>query len=283
MDLCMNIDAATHILNKVCLSISTQTDHISTQTCPISTQTNLIAITVEEKVSVSTQTNLVLVFTLKGNQEPKQILGKSKKQKRLDPVIMEPKFIEIERDTPKIQHGVIEEKIQELKPIHKDLQLRALILEAFPDSNAFLQWCLEHFNVWIWSAYDLYELNKCIDTIFLEFRRKFTDIWGRDQCFWKFSIHFKKQAHFWDKNVEYRPNNTLIIDSTSYMLFYNIRRCCVTLPQMTISERINYLSGTLCDQLWKWLIAPNRIEYSDIISRLIPLDEESLSKYHGIH
>ncbi|KAH7414990.1 hypothetical protein KP509_14G022300 [Ceratopteris richardii] len=222
-------------LNKVSVS----TDPILTQTCPIPTQTNLIATTIEQKVSVSTQNNLVLVFTPKGNQEPKQILGKSKKRKRLD--------------------------------------------HAFLDSNAFLQWSLEHFNVWIWSAYDLEYVNKCIDTIFLMFMRTFMDIWGRDQCFWNFSIHFKKLAHFWDKNVEYGPDNTLIIDTTTYRLFHNIGRCCLTFPNMTISERLNYLSGTLCDQLWKWLIAPNRIEYADIISRLIPLDEESLSIYHAIH
>ncbi|KAH7302672.1 hypothetical protein KP509_23G082100 [Ceratopteris richardii] len=224
-------------LNKV--SVSTQIDPISTQTCPISTQTSLIATTIEQNVSVSTQTNPVLVFTPKGNQEPKQILGKSKKRKRLD--------------------------------------------HAFLDNNAFLQWCLEHFNVWIWSAFDLEEVNKCIDTIFSMFKRKFMDIWGRDRCFWNFSIHFKKLAHFWDKNVEYGPDNTLIIDTIVYKLFYNIRRCCLMLPKMKISERLNYLSGTLCDQLWKWLIAPNCIEYADFISRLIPLDEESLSIYHGIH
>ncbi|KAH7437414.1 hypothetical protein KP509_05G070100 [Ceratopteris richardii] len=176
-----------------------------------------------------------------------------------------------------------EEEIHELKPVHKDLQPRALILEvevfmnirskqAFPDNNAFLQWCFEHFNVWIWSAYDVDDVKKCIDTIFPMFRRKFIDIWGRDQCFWNFSIHFKKLTHLWDKNVEYRPDNTLIIDTTAYRLFYNIRRCCLTLPKMTINERLNYLSGTLCDQLWKWLIAPNYIEYVDIISRLITLD-----------
>ncbi|KAH7404495.1 hypothetical protein KP509_15G028800 [Ceratopteris richardii] len=192
-------------------------------------------------------------------------------------------FMENAKRNLQIQHGLREEEIQELKHIHKNLQPRALILEAFPDSNAFLQWCLEHFNVWIWSAYDLDEVNKCIDTIFPMFRRKFMDIWGRDQCFWSFSIHFKKLDHFWDKNVEYRPDNTLIINTISYRLFYNIRRCCLMLPKMTISERLNYLLGTLCDQLWKWLIAPNCIEYVDIISRLIPLDEESLSIYHGIH
>ncbi|KAH7446353.1 hypothetical protein KP509_01G052500 [Ceratopteris richardii] len=74
------------------------------------------------------------------------------------------------------------------------------------------------------------------------------------------------EAEHKDDRKEKKPNKRL---------FYNIRRCCLTLPKMTISERLNYLSGTLCDQLWKWLIAPNRIEYADTISRLIPLDEES--------
>ncbi|KAH7299680.1 hypothetical protein KP509_24G023900 [Ceratopteris richardii] len=151
------------------------------------------------------------------SSKPKQIPCKSKKQKRLDHVVMEPKFIEIERDPPKIIHGLIEEEIQGLKLARKDLQPRALILE--------------------------------VD----------------------------------DRNVEYGPKNTLIIDIATYRMFYNIKRCCLTLPKLTISERRNYLSGTLCGQLWKWLIAPNCIEYVDIIFRAIPLDEERLAIYHGIH
>ena len=117
---------------------------------------------------------------------------------------------------------------------------------------------------------------KCVARFFLKWRQHFKGHWTRENCEQNDVARFKRLSDFWDTWPDYNADNTLILDTEHFRHYFNIRKCCLILPD-EIPE--HYLVKTLSCQLATWLWTPYRARYADHICREVPLTNKSLAIY----
>ena len=201
-------------------------------------------------------------------------------------VTAEPELIEIDRVLP--ESGVTAEEFEEWKPKPLEVERRALILELDKvlmsvrymtprrDANQFLEWVVQYFDLFIWSEKPKSDVLKCLARFFPKWRSHFKGQWARENCEQMEAARFKRLSDFWATWPDYNADNTLILDTEHFRHFFNIRRCCLILPE-EIPEQ--YLVETLSCQLGAWLCSPYRAQYADNICRLVPMTSKSCAVY----
>ena len=208
------------------------------------------------------------------------------KRKRTPVVSAEPELIEIDRILP--ENGVTAAQFQEWKPKPLEVERRALILELDKvlmsvrymqprrDANQFLEWAVQYFDLFIWSEKPKSDVWKCLARFFPKWRSRFKGQWARENCEQMEAARFKRLSDFWATWPEYNADNTLILDTEHFRHYFNIRRCCLILPEEMPEQ---YLVQTVSCQLGAWLWTPYRAQYADNICRLVPLTSKSLAVY----
>ena len=208
------------------------------------------------------------------------------KRKRNPIVSTEPEILEIDRVLPSC--GVTEAEFQQWKPKPLEEEKRALILELDKvlasmrvmtprrDANQFLEWVVQHFDLFVWSEKPRTDVWKCLERCFPKFKQHFKGVWARENCDLQDVARFKLLENWWTYWPEYNADNTLIVDTEHFRHYYNIRRCCLVVPEELPD---NYLVQTLSRQLSAWLWTPYRARYADHICREVPLTSKSLAVY----
>lgn len=138
--------------------------------------------------------------------------------------------------------------------------------------HEFLDWCIQFFDVFIWSACRRNKVFQIIDKVFPEQKPKFAGILSQEHCSkatWLMHdrvVFFKDLEKFWTHYPLYNTKNTLIIDDSHYKVFDNKIGSWLIVPELYhqhSKEMCNFLKGDLRDWLFLWLQNENRQMYTD--------------------
>ena len=131
------------------------------------------------------------------------------------------------------------------------------------DAHEFLDWCIQFFNVFIWSACRSTKLSGIIDKVFPQQKPKFAGVLSQEHCSkptWVVQnrqVFFKNLETFWALHPMYNKKNTLIIDDSYYKVFKNDRGTWLIVPetyhQPESKERYSFLTEDLRNWLFLWL------------------------------
>ena len=130
------------------------------------------------------------------------------------------------------------------------------------NAHEFLDWCIQFFHVFIWSACRRTKLFQVIDKVFPRQKPKFAGILSQEHCSkasWLMQsrqVFFKKLETFWDLYPLYNTKNTLIVDDSYYKVFGNASRTWLIVPQLYhqhSKEMCNFLKEYFRDWLFLWL------------------------------
>ena len=144
------------------------------------------------------------------------------------------------------------------------------------DANQFLSWVVQYFDLFIWSEKPHSDVWKCVERFFPKWKQHFKGEWARENCDQKDVARFKILSDWWTMWLEYNVDNTLIVDTEHFWHYFNLRRCCLIVPEEMPDK---YLVETLSCQLAAWFWTPYRARYADHVCREVPLTIKSLVVY----
>ena len=147
------------------------------------------------------------------------------------------------------------------------------------DANQFLECAVQYFDLFIWNEKPHTYVWKCVERFFLKWRQHFKAQWTRENCEQKDVARFKRLSYFWATWPYYNADNMLILDTKHFRHYFNIRRCCLILPNEMPKH---YLVKTLSCQLATWLWTLYRAQYADHICREVPLTSKILAVYRRL-
>ena len=139
------------------------------------------------------------------------------------------------------------------------------------DAHEFLDWCIEFFHVFVWSACRRPKLCGIIDAVFPQQKLKLAGILSQEHCSkssWLLEdrqVFFKNLHTFWGLHPSYNDKNTLMIDDSYYKVFNNEKGTWLIVPQLhhqIAEERSTFLKDELRNWLFLWLQNEDRQEYT---------------------
>ena len=139
------------------------------------------------------------------------------------------------------------------------------------NAHEFLDWCIQFFHVFIWSAFRRTKIFQVIDKVFPRQKPKLAGILSQEHCSkssWLVQsrqVFFKKLETFWDLYPLYNTKNTLIVDDSYYKVFGNASGTWLIVPQLYhqhSKEMCNFLKEDLRDWLFLWLQNESRQQYT---------------------
>ena len=139
------------------------------------------------------------------------------------------------------------------------------------DAHKFLDWCIQFFDVFIWSACRRPKLSRIIDVVFPQQKLKFAGVLSQEHCSkakWLVQnrqVFFKNLHTFWGLHPSYNKKNTLILDDSYYKVFENEQGTWLIVPPLhhqTMEERYSFLIEELTNWLFLWLQNEDRQEYT---------------------
>ncbi len=169
---------------------------------------------------------------------------------------------------------VVEPRFGEKPPAYADEMLKYDVLDkqvfCRKDSHFFLDWCLQFFNVFIWSTSLSRKVMSICNTIFPEQVPKITGFFSQAHCTqrsWQIQrkpVFMKDLSLFWKHTPGYNAQNTLIIDNSFYKVFQNPPQTWLVTPSLghqSAEQREKFLTDTLKSWLFLWLQTDDREAY----------------------
>lgn len=94
-----------------------------------------------------------------------------------------------------------------------------------PYAHNFLEFCLENFDVALWSSRKMKNLESIVD-MFPNIRNKLIFCWDQNNCMTIYTtegrpLHFKELANIWETYPQYDESNTLLVDDDPYKAIQN--------------------------------------------------------------
>ena len=136
------------------------------------------------------------------------------------------------------------------------------------DSHQFLDWCIQFFNVYIWSTSRRLKVHAILDTVFKEQRERLAGILSQEHCRKKPWMVlnkpvFLKHLHtLWEC---FGRNDSLIIDDSMYKVCKNLEGTWLITPKLkdqTVEQRQRFLLDKLTPWLFLWLQSEDRSTYT---------------------
>lgn len=139
------------------------------------------------------------------------------------------------------------------------------------DAFTFLDFCMQWFEVWIWSTNRLQRTRRILELCFPRHHQKFKVVAGHAACQktdlligYRFVYH-KNLDVAWRIFHDLDGNNTLIFDDTLYNVMWNMPGTYLIFPKMwnqNIEELQSFLETTISAWLLGWIYAKNKREYT---------------------
>ena len=171
---------------------------------------------------------------------------------------------------------VVESQYDEKDPLYSSKLIKYPINQyryvlCHKDAHEFLDWCIQFFDVFIWSACRRTKLFEIINRVFSQQLSKIAGVLSQEHCSkatWivqSRQVFFKKLETFWGLHPLYNKKNTLIIDDSFYKVFFgNPQGNSLIVPQLyhqTSEQRITFLKEDLRNWLFLWLQNDDRQKY----------------------
>ena len=178
---------------------------------------------------------------------------------------------------------------------HKpDAKLRRVKLFARPHMRAFVQWCLYHFHVAIWSSATRENAELLSHFVFGEnFRENTAFVWGQDQCRQTGLKHrhdrhkpvvLKELRRIW-QDAElgrcFDHHNTLLIDDSAHKSCMNPAHTAIHPPAWTCDMQDDDMlgPGSVLTEFLQGLVCAGQV--APYVAQCDPF-EVSLSAEHGL-
>ena len=144
---------------------------------------------------------------------------------------------------------------KKVKPNYKhDLKIGQVKIWIRPHAKTFLKYCLENFNIAIWTSVKIKNILPILDALFNEEdKNKLVFIWGQEQCTpsgkktyknWHKEVFYKEIKKVWNEFSGYGSWNTLLIDEDKYKARKNIPFSSIHPKAWTGQENDNFLIDT---------------------------------------
>lgn len=171
--------------------------------------------------------------------------------------------------TIEMQHGdVFSDWAKHMHLVEESTSIWHLIRK---DAFTFLDFCMQWFEVWIWSASRLQRTRRILELCFPQHHQKFKVIAGQAACQktdlligYQFVYH-KNLDVAWNIFHDLDGNNTLIFDDALYRVMWNMPGTYLIFPKMwnqSTKELQNFLATTISAWLLGWIYAKNKREYT---------------------
>lgn len=140
-----------------------------------------------------------------------------------------------------------------------------------PDGEAFLDFCFECFEIWIWSSYKTTKAQHIMETCFPRHYQKIEVFMGNKECqnsnimMGYKRVYHKNLSLVWKVFDDLDASNTLIFDDTPYRVMWNMRGTYLIFPKMyrqTPQQLQSFLEGTIIPWLLGWLYAKSKRTYT---------------------
>lgn len=140
-----------------------------------------------------------------------------------------------------------------------------------PDTEDFLDFCFEYFELWIWSCYNLTKSQRIIETCFPRHYQKIKMFMGNKNCqnsnimIGYKRVYHKKLSLVWKMFDDLDAGNTLIFYDTSYRVMWNKPGNYLIFLKMwtqTPDHLQRFLVRIIIPWLCGWLIAKNKMSYT---------------------
>lgn len=178
---------------------------------------------------------------------------------------------------------------------HKpDAKLRRVKLFARPHMRAFVQWCLHHFHVAIWSSATRENAELLSHFVFGEnFRENTAFVWGQDHCRQTGLMHrhdrhkpvvLKELRRIWqdrDLGRSFDHHNTLLIDDSAHKACMNPAHTAIHPPAWTCDMQDDDMlgPGSVLTEFLQGLVCAGQV--APYVAQCDPF-EVSLSAEHGL-
>lgn len=140
-----------------------------------------------------------------------------------------------------------------------------------PDTEMFLDFCAEYFELWIWSCYNLTRVKHITQKCFPEHYIKFKVFMSNKNCqnpnimlgFTR--VYHKNLSDIWKIFEDLDANNTLIFDDTPYRVMWNMPGTYLIFPKMwrqTSEQLQSFLWEKIVPWLLGWLYARDKRVYT---------------------
>ncbi len=139
------------------------------------------------------------------------------------------------------------------------------------DAFTFLDFCMEWFEVWIWSANRLQRTRRILELCFPQHHQKFKVVAGQAACQktdlligYRFVYH-KNLDVAWRIFHDLDGDNTLIFYDALYSVMWNMPGTYLIFPKMwnqSTEELQRFLETTISAWLLGWIYAKNKREYT---------------------
>lgn len=140
-----------------------------------------------------------------------------------------------------------------------------------PDVENFLEFCLEYFELWIWSCYNLRKAQHIMKTCFPRHWRKIKVILSNKECqntdimIGYNRVYHKNLSVVWKVFEDLDANNTLIFDDTPYRVMWNMPGTYLIFPKIwrQSQEHVQcFLEETILPWLCGWLYTKSKRTYT---------------------
>lgn len=139
------------------------------------------------------------------------------------------------------------------------------------DAFTFLDFCMQWFEVWIWSTNRLQRTHNILKSCFPQHHQKFHVIAGQEACQktdiligYRFVYH-KNLDRVWRIFHDLDGDNTLIFDDSLYSVMWNMPGTYLIFPKLWNQSGENmeiFLRGTIIAWLLGWIYAKDKREYT---------------------
>ncbi|KAI5062868.1 hypothetical protein GOP47_0021415 [Adiantum capillus-veneris] len=140
------------------------------------------------------------------------------------------------------------------------------------DAHAFLDWCLVHFDAFVWTCSMKTKAENLLSACFPDQFPKFKEILAQQDCVTDARIKitgrkpafYKKLSDFWEKRGQYTATSTILVDDTQYKQLWNsLGTFCIVknMENQNPTEIQGYLTTTVRSWLMAWLCVEDRLKY----------------------
>lgn len=156
------------------------------------------------------------------------------------------------------------------------------------DAQRFVEWCFQHFDVFIWTCANKVNANRIL-RCFMPFHvHKFKGVLTQESCTMetKFEritrkpVFYKTLTTFWEAYPQYSPANTIMVDDSEYKTLWNPQGTACIVKKMEDQdpgEMQAYLTTILKGWLDAWLGVEDRILYTINTPLPIMKDDDSIA------